>query len=83
LATGLFASTAVNPAGANGLFFGNPKQFLIQAVAVLATAVYAFVVTVVIYKLVDLVIGIRVNEEEEVMGLDVTQHRESAYTILE
>ena len=83
MATGLFASTAVNPAGANGLFFGNPKQFLIQAVAVLATAVYAFVVTVVIYKLVDLVIGIRVNEEEEVMGLDVTQHRESAYTILE
>lgn len=83
LATGLFASKVVNPAGADGLFFGNPGQFLIQLVAVAVTFVYAFVVTLVIYKLVDLFIGVRVNEKEELIGLDLTQHRERAYTILE
>lgn len=83
LATGLFASTAVNPAGANGLFFGNPKQFLIQLTAVLITISYAFVVTFIIFKLVDFLFGVRVNEKEELMGLDLTQHRERAYTVLE
>lgn len=83
LATGLFASKAVNPAGADGLFLGNPKQFLIQLAAVLVTIGYTFIVTFVIYKLVDLFIGVRVSEKEELMGLDLTQHRESAYTVLE
>jgi len=83
LATGLFASKAVNPAGADGLFFGNPKQFLIQAIAVLITIAYTFIVTFIIYKLVDLIIGIRVTEKEELIGLDLTQHRERAYTVLE
>ena len=83
LATGLFASKAVNAAGANGLFFGNPKQFLIQLAAVLVTIGYTFVVTLVIYKFVDVIIGIRVSEKDEMMGLDLTQHRERAYTVLE
>lgn len=83
LATGLFASKLVNPAGADGLFFGNPKQFYIQAVAVLATVAYTFVVTSVIYKIVDFIVGVRVDENEEMMGLDLTQHHERAYTILE
>ncbi len=83
LATGLFASKVVNSSGADGLFFGNPKQFLIQLAAVLVTIVYTFVVTFVIYKLVDLFIGVRVTEKEELMGLDLTQHRERAYTVLE
>jgi Amt family ammonium transporter len=83
LATGLFASKLVNPQGADGLFFGNPKQFLIQALTVLVTIAYTFVVTFVIYKLVDLLIGVRVKEEEELMGLDLTQHHERAYTVLE
>ncbi len=83
LATGLFASKMVNPAGADGLFFGNPKQFLIQLATVLITIAYTFIVTFVIYKLVDLFIGVRVNEKEELMGLDLTQHRERAYTVLE
>jgi ammonium transporter, Amt family len=83
LATGLFASKLVNPAGADGLFFGNPRQFLIQAIAVGATLLYTFVATFAIYKIVDLFIGVRVNEEEELMGLDVTQHHERAYTVLE
>ena len=83
LATGLFASRAVNAAGADGLFFGNPKQFLVQLVAVLITIGYTAIVTTLIYKLVDFVIGVRVKENEELMGLDLTQHRERAYTVLE
>jgi Amt family ammonium transporter len=83
LATGLFASRAVNPGGADGLFFGNPKQFLVQLLAVLVTLVYTFTVTFIIYKIVDLVIGVRVGEKEELMGLDLTQHHERAYTVLE
>lgn len=83
LATGLFASKAVNPSGADGLFFGNPKQLLIQAAAVGVTLAYSFVVSVAIYKVVDLIIGMRVGEKEEAIGLDLTQHRERAYTVLE
>jgi Amt family ammonium transporter len=83
LATGLFASKAVNPLGADGLFFGNPRQFMIQALTVLVTIGYTFVVTFAIYKLVDLLIGVRVKQEEELVGLDLTQHHERAYTVLE
>jgi len=83
LATGLFASKAVNSSGADGLFFGNPKQFLVQLTAVGATLIYSFVATMIIYKVVDLIIGVRVDEKEEAMGLDLTQHHERAYTILE
>ncbi|MDD5501355.1 MAG: ammonium transporter [Candidatus Omnitrophota bacterium] len=83
LATGLFASKLVNPAGADGLFFGNPKQFLIQLATVGITIVYTAVVTLLIYKLVDIFIGVRVDEKTEAMGLDLTQHHERAYTVLE
>jgi Amt family ammonium transporter len=83
LATGLFASKLVNFAGADGLFFGNPKQFLIQLATVGITIVYTAVVTFIIYKLVDLFIGMRVDEKTEAMGLDLTQHHERAYTVLE
>jgi len=83
LATGLFASKAVNPAGADGLFFGNPHQLLVQAFTVLVVAAYAGVVSFAIYKVVDLFVGIRVDEQDELMGLDLTQHRERAYTVLE
>jgi Amt family ammonium transporter len=83
LATGLFASKLVNPAGGNGLFFGNPRQFLVQLVTVVVTIVYTGVVTLAIYKLIDLFVGVRVGEREEAMGLDLTQHHERAYTVLE
>ncbi|MDD2679797.1 MAG: ammonium transporter [Candidatus Omnitrophica bacterium] len=83
LATGLFASKLVNPAGADGLFFGNPRQFLVQLLAVGVTIIYTGVVTLVIYKIVDLFIGVRVGDKEEAIGLDITQHRERAYTVLE
>jgi len=83
LATGLFASKAVNPAGNNGLFFGNPQQFLVQLTAVSVVIVYSFVITFVIYKLVDVFVGVRVTEKSEDIGLDLTQHHEGAYTVLE
>ncbi|MGE5279386.1 MAG: ammonium transporter [Deltaproteobacteria bacterium] len=83
LAAGLFASSVINAAAANGMIYGNPKQLLIQVVAVLAVAAYTAVVTFVIYKLVDVFFGIRVKEKEEDMGLDLTQHHERAYTIIE
>lgn len=83
LGTGLFASKAVNPAGADGLFFGNPKQFIMQLSAVGITLAYSLAVTLIIYKVVDAIIGVRVTEKEEAMGLDLTQHHERAYTVLE
>ncbi|MDY6839174.1 MAG: ammonium transporter [Thermodesulfobacteriota bacterium] len=81
LATGLFASTAVNPDGANGLLFGNAAQLWVQFLSVLVTCIFAFVMTVVILKLLDLTIGLRVDHEEEVRGLDITQHSETAYSL--
>jgi ammonium transporter, Amt family len=81
LATGLFASKAINDAGDNGLFFGNPKQLWIQIVAVVATYVLAAVATFIILKIVDAVVGLRVTEEDEVSGLDLSQHSETAYTL--
>ena len=81
LATGLFATTTVNSAGKNGLFFGEPGQFVTQLIAVAAVWIYAVVVSWVILKVIDLVIGLRVPEEEEVLGLDTTQHGEAAYTV--
>ncbi len=81
IATGLFASKAVNDAGNNGLFFGNPGQLGVQLVAVLATWIFAFIGTLILLKLVDLVIGLRVEEEQEIAGLDLSQHNESAYAL--
>ena len=80
LATGLFASKAVNSAGADGLFFGNPAQLGIQAMAVLVTIVFVFVGTLIILAIVDAIMGLRVNEEEERSGLDLSQHDERAYS---
>ena len=79
LATGLFASKAVNDAGANGLFYGNPGQLGVQAVGVLATWAFAFVGSLVLLKVVDALVGLRVTEEEEFLGLDLSQHSENAY----
>ncbi|HVL24438.1 MAG TPA: ammonium transporter [Thermomicrobiales bacterium] len=81
LATGLFADTAINAAGRDGLFFGNPEQLWIQFVAVVAAATFSVVVTAVILKAIDLTIGLRVPEQDEVLGLDSSQHGELAYRI--
>ncbi len=79
LATGLFATKAVNDAGANGLFYGNPSQFLVQFVAVVTAIVFAFGMTFVIAKLLDRIIGLRVSVNEEEVGLDISEHGERAY----
>jgi len=81
IATGLFASKAVNEAGKNGLFFGNPGLLGVQIVAVLTTWIFAFIGALILLKLVDVVIGLRVEEEQEIMGLDLSQHDESAYAL--
>ena len=81
VATGLFASKAINGAGNNGLFFGNPSLLGVQVVAVLATWIFAFIGSLILLKLVDLMIGLRVEDEHEIMGLDLSQHNESAYAL--
>jgi Amt family ammonium transporter len=81
LATGLFASKAINDAGGDGLFFGNPGQLWTQLVAVVATMVLAVAATFVILKVVDAIVGLRVSEEDEVAGLDLSQHSETAYAL--
>ncbi|HEX5814448.1 MAG TPA: ammonium transporter [Methylomirabilota bacterium] len=81
LATGLFASKAVNEAGGDGLFFGNPGQLWTQIVAVAATVAMAVVLTYVILKVVDALVGLRVSDEDEMAGLDLSQHSETAYAM--
>jgi Amt family ammonium transporter len=80
LCTGLFATTEVNPNGANGLFFGNGAQLGIQFIAVAATAIYTFVLSYILLKVIDKFFGLRVSEHEEISGLDLSQHDETAYT---
>jgi Amt family ammonium transporter len=82
LATGLFATTAVNPAGSNGLFYGNPRQLWIQLVGVAAGWGLAIVGTVAILGGIKLFTSLRVTEEEEVTGLDLSLHGEAAYNLL-
>jgi len=79
IATGIFASKAINPAGADGLLHGNPKLVLIQLVAIVVTIAYSAFMTFVILKVIDKIIKIRVSIEEEREGLDISQHGEEAY----
>ncbi|MBW6521427.1 MAG: ammonium transporter [Desulfoarculaceae bacterium] len=80
LATGLFASTAVNPGGADGLFFGNASQLAVQAIGVGSTIAYSVVVTFIVLKIIDATIGLRVSLDDETQGLDLAQHSEVGYT---
>jgi Amt family ammonium transporter len=80
LATGLFAQTVINPSGNNGLFFGNHQLLMSQMIAISVTAIYSFIVTAIILKVLDKIIGLRVNEESEESGLDLSQHGESGYS---
>jgi Amt family ammonium transporter len=83
LLTGVFATTAVNPAGAQGLLYGNPWQVGRQAAAVGVTVLWSFLVSLVILKLLERVMALRVSEEDEVAGLDFSQHAEAGYTLAE
>lgn len=78
IATGIFASKAINPAGADGWLFGNPGLVGTQIMAVAVTATFAFVVTYVLATLIDLFMGLRVSANEELVGLDISQHAEVA-----
>lgn len=79
LLTGVFATTSVNPAGFNGLLYGNPGQLGIQALAVVIAGGYAAIVTWIILKVLDVTVGLRVAPEEEAKGLDLSLHGEPAY----
>ncbi|MEW6614884.1 MAG: ammonium transporter [Thermodesulfobacteriota bacterium] len=81
IATGLFASKIVNSAGNNGLLFGNPSLLWDQMISVGAAWVYSFIVTFAILKILDWTLGLRISEEEESDGLDLSQHGESGYTL--
>jgi Amt family ammonium transporter len=79
LATGIFATAAVNSAVADGLLYGNAMQLLKQLAGVLSVGGFAFIGTLVLGKLVDVTIGLRVGQSEETVGLDLSQHGERAY----
>ncbi len=79
LITGVFASTAVNPGGANGLLFGNAKQLWIQAIGAFTAVIYCFVLSFILLKIVKLLVGLRVEREAEIQGLDLSEHGESGY----
>lgn len=83
LLTGVFATTAINPDAADGALYGNLGQLGAQAVAIGVTMLFSFVATMVILKVTDLLVGVRVAEDEEFRGLDLSQHLETAYTTLD
>jgi len=79
LATGLFATSSVNPTGADGLFYGNPGQFGIQIAAALLAMVVSFGVTYTLAKALQATMGLRVSESAEMVGFDISEHAERAY----
>ena len=79
IVTGLFASKEVNPAGADGLFFGNPDQLVTQIIGVVVSWFVAIVMTYVLIKLIGAFMPIRSEEEDEIRGLDIAEHGEKAY----
>jgi len=81
LATGIFASTAINPAGKNGLLAGNPAQLGIQAMDAFTVIAYSLLASYIILKAMDMTMGLRVNKEEEQLGLDLSQHSETGYSL--
>ncbi len=78
---GLFASVAINAGGANGLFFGNAHQLFVQVGAVALVAVFSFVASFVLLKVLDMTMGIRVEQDQETEGIDLAQHGEAGYAL--
>ena len=83
IAVGIWATMAVNESGVNGALYGDPGQLWIQLKAVGIVVAYSFVMSLILFKLVDLVVTLRVSEQDERVGLDLTQHREAGYTIID
>ncbi len=76
LMTGIFATKAVNSAGADGLFYGNPSFFFIQVKALAIAVAYSFIVSFLIFKFINLILPLRVSSDDEEIGLDFSQHNE-------
>jgi ammonium transporter, Amt family len=76
LMTGIFATKAINSAGNDGLFYGNPDFFFTQLKAMGIAVTYSFVVSFAIFKFINFVLPLRVSSEDEEMGLDASQHDE-------
>jgi len=83
LATGLWATNLVNPASASGLFAGGAGLLKVQLLAIGVVVVTAFAGTLILLKVVDAAVGLRVTDHEERVGLDLTQHREAGYTLVD
>jgi Amt family ammonium transporter len=81
IGAGLFAQKAINAAGGDGLFFGNARQLFVQLISIAIVAVFSFVVSLVLLKVIDWTIGLKVTDEEELMGLDLSQHEETGYQL--
>lgn len=81
LGAGVFASAAINETAGNGLLFGNPSLLGIQAIVVAVVVAFSFIASTVIFKIVDKLIGVRVDDEEEITGLDLSQHSEVGYDL--
>ncbi len=81
LLTGIFATKFVNPAGADGLLYGNPHQFVVQLISVLITMAFVIIVSAILLKVVDLLVGLRLEKGAEVEGMDLTEHGESGYNL--
>jgi Amt family ammonium transporter len=80
VATGLFASTSINPDGSDGLFYGYPYQFFAQVVAAVAVAAFAGAMSFLLLKGLTVIVSARVDEDAESMGLDLAQHGEKGYS---
>ena len=79
IATGLWATTAVNPDGANGLFYGETNLFVAQIISIGVAIIFAVVGSTILYKVVSVVVALRADENEEILGLDITEHGERGY----
>ncbi len=79
LGAGFLATTAINPGGADGLFYGGASTLMIQAKAIVVVVAYSATMSYVILKAVDMLVGLRVEDEHEIMGLDLSQHSEAGY----
>lgn len=80
VATGLWATTSVNPDGANGLFYGETNLFIAQLVSIGIAIIFAVIGSTILYKIVNTFVKLRVDEQEEITGLDLVEHGERGYT---
>jgi len=83
IGVGFLATKKINPDGANGLFYGNINQLWVQLLTALVTILFAGLGTYLLYKIVDKIVGMRVEEREEYIGLDLSQHHETGYTLID